>query len=122
MITMSNCRLYGGGQVLLSPQAHLDDGKMEVWLLRGKRVISVFRQVYSIMRQRHHREPSIEYFKAKSISVSTKPQLPFHRDGDPAGSSPLRAWIEPQAIKLLIPTTAPNGLFLQRGVPLSDAI
>jgi len=122
MITLSNCRLYGGGHIVLSPNAHLDDGQMEIWLFKGSGRRRIFHHIVSIARHRHYDSPHIDFFMARSISVDTKPELPFHRDGDPAGLTPFKAWIEPQALRLLVPTTAPNGLFQNTGIPLSQAL
>ena len=57
-----------------------------------------------------------------AIVIYTEPELPYHRDGDPAGVTPFKAWIEPQGLRLLVPTTAPNGLFKNAGVALKKAL
>ncbi|VAW37646.1 hypothetical protein MNBD_CHLOROFLEXI01-4625, partial [hydrothermal vent metagenome] len=39
---ISNCRLYAGGGLTISPQAKLDDGLFEVWLFQGKHIGKMF--------------------------------------------------------------------------------
>ena len=120
MAIISNCRLYAGGQFLLSPQALIDDGKMEIWIFKGTSRLSLFKYMWFISRQRHLNNPEILYFEAESVTVNSDPALPYHRDGDPAGTTPFSAWIESGALKFLVPTTAPESLFSKRGSPLAD--
>ena len=120
MIVISNCRLYAGGQLLLSPDALIDDGKMEIWIFKGTRRLTLFKYLWSIRRQHHISNPNILYYKAKSVAVDSEPSLPYHRDGDPAGSTPFSTHIERAALRFLVPTTAPKNLFSQPGAPFID--
>lgn len=120
MAVTSNCRLYAGGQFLLNPGALIDDGKMEIWLFKGSSRLSLFKYMWSISRQRHIGNPEILFFEAKEITVDSEPVLPYHRDGDPAGSTPFTARIESGALRFLVPTTAPKDLFSKQGYPLAE--
>jgi diacylglycerol kinase (ATP) len=122
MAVISNCRRYAGGQFLLSPRALIDDGKMEVWLFKGTKPAALFRYMLAISRQRHLRDSNILFFKAESVTVESEPALPYHRDGDPAGSTPVTTRIEARALKFLVPTTAPKDIFSKPGSLLVDLL
>jgi diacylglycerol kinase (ATP) len=120
MVIISNCRRYAGGQFLLSPQAQIDDGKMEVWLFKGTKPAALFRYMLSISRGQHLQDSNILFFMAESVTVESEPVLPYHRDGDPAGTSPVTTRIEANVLKFLVPTTAPEDIFSKPGTPLAD--
>ncbi|MEZ4664884.1 MAG: diacylglycerol kinase family lipid kinase [Caldilineaceae bacterium] len=121
MITISNCRLFGGGELRLNAQAVLDDGVFEVWLFRGQQWPTVMRYVLEIGLDNHANDPNIEMLRGRSVSVVTNPSVPYHVDGERAGATPFSATIHQGALRLLAPSTAPPGLFNQVGEPLRQA-
>lgn len=50
--------------------------------------------------------------------METERPIPVHTDGDPAGETPIHCIIVPEALRLLVPRSAPHGLFRQPGLPL----
>ena len=116
LILVSNCRLYGGGEVILSPQAQLDDGLFEVWLFKGKGPAQVMKQM---VQAKLDRFPDAEMVNGRYISIYTDPIFPCQTDGDKAGHTPLRCEIKPRALRLLVPDTAPPDLFGKPGEPLA---
>ncbi|MCB8992226.1 MAG: diacylglycerol kinase family lipid kinase [Ardenticatenaceae bacterium] len=118
LIVASNCRLYAGGLVKLSPQAFLDDGLFEVWLFRGSGIGKTAQHLWHSLRGEHlHREDMI-LIHGRSIAIHSDPIMPCQTDGDKAGFTPLYCEIKPQALHILIPDTAPPDLFSQPGTPL----
>jgi diacylglycerol kinase (ATP) len=118
MITVSNCRLYAGGELRLSPAAQLDDGLFEVWLFRGKETLVIFQYLMEVALGRHQDDPNVEMVTGREVSVHTEPPLPYHKDGDPAGTTPFACTLKPGALRLLAPNTAPPDLFGRPGEPL----
>lgn len=118
MITVTNCRLYAGGEIRLSANAVLDDGLFEVWLFRGQAWSSMMRYILEMGLENHANDPNVDMLYAKSVSIETDPPFPFHIDGEPVGQTPFCCEIHPQVLRLLVPQTAPPGLFSQAGVPL----
>ena len=112
LILVSNCRLYGGGEVLLSPQAKLDDGLFEVWLFQGRGPAQVMNQ---IVQAKLGRFPDAMMVNGRYITIYTDPIFPCQTDGDKAGYTPLRCEIKPGALRLLVPDTAAPDLFGQSG-------
>jgi diacylglycerol kinase (ATP) len=115
LVLISNCRLYAGGQVILSPQARLDDGMWEVWLFRGQNPADVFHHLVQALRGKHLQDRKTTLVNGRSITIHTTPTMPYQTDGDPTGKTPLTCEIKPGVLHLLVPTTAPKDLFNQPG-------
>lgn len=126
MVTISNCRLYGGGELHLNPTAVLDDGFFEVWLFGGKEFagkdvpesFTTMQYLVEMALGRHAQDPHVQKVVGRHVRVTTDPILPFQQDGDPAGQTPFECEIKPRALRLLVPPTAPEGLFSRPGQPL----
>jgi diacylglycerol kinase (ATP) len=73
LVLLSNCRLYAGGRINLSPRARLDDGQFEVWLFRGDSVKAAFHHVYQAWQERHHIAPDVTKVNGRYITVHTDP-------------------------------------------------
>lgn len=116
MVIISNCRRYAGGKFLLSPKASLDDGLLEVWLFKGRVGWGIFRYMAFMAIGRHLDHPDAQMVTGREITVETEPKMPFHRDGDPAGYVPLHCWVKPKALRLLVPQTVSESLFVQPGL------
>jgi diacylglycerol kinase (ATP) len=116
MVVISNCRRYAGGKFLLSPKASLDDGLLEVWLLKGRSGWGIYRYMVLMGSGRHLNHPDTQMITGRNIVVETDPIMPFHRDGDPAGTVPLHCWVKPGALRLLVPQNVSASLFSQPGI------
>jgi YegS/Rv2252/BmrU family lipid kinase len=128
LIVISNSRLYAGGLVELSSNALMDDGYMEVSLFRAGEVSSrigtpraglMARYLTEIRLNLKLWDPGVVTLAGKQMIVETQPKMPSHIDGEWAGYSPLVCEVQPQAIRLLVPDSAPQALFRQPGEPLA---
>jgi diacylglycerol kinase (ATP) len=117
MIMISNCRRYAGGEYVLNPDAILDDGLFEVRMFAGSRKRDVFSFLIDLVRGKILDNSNIRVAKGTRIRVSTRTPAPVHRDGDPAGFTPVDCHVEPASLKILVPNTASASLFLQPGTP-----
>ncbi|MCP4424572.1 MAG: diacylglycerol kinase family lipid kinase [Chloroflexi bacterium] len=117
---VSNCRRYAGGEVLLSPQAKLDDGLFEVWLFRGDSPRHIFQALLNVKLGRHLQDDAIAMVNGRRIAIHTEPIIPAQTDGDRAGDSPLICEVKPGALRVLVPDTAPSDLFSLPGEPLLE--
>lgn len=118
LVLISNCRLYAGGQIRLSPNACLDDGVAEVWLFRGQGLGNTLHYLLEARRGRHHLDPNVTQVNGRAITITSDPVMPGQTDGDKAGYTPFRCTVNPRALHLLVPATAPPGLFSLPGIPL----
>ena len=118
---VSNCRLYAGGGLTISPQAKLDDGQFEVWLFKGKNILKMFH--YGTLMKLGRREHSgMEMVNGRSITIHTTPTMPCQTDGEPSGHTPINCQIKPGALRVLVPSAAPEDLFQHPGTPLTSPI
>ena len=119
LVLVSNCRRFAGGEVLLHPDAALDDGQFEVALFRGEGTVRAFQYLWETWRGQHLDDPAITVVRGQEVTVETARTMPVHTDGDPAGQTPFTCRIEPGALRLLVPRTAPRGLFQRPGLSLT---
>ncbi len=115
---ISNCRRYAGGEVILSPQARLDDGLFEVWLFRGQSVPRILQILLKIKLGHHLEDDGITMVNGRRVTIHTDPIIPAQIDGERGGASPITCQIQPGILRLLTPDTAPPDLFSQPGEPL----
>ena len=115
---VSNCRRYAGGEVVLSPNARLDDGLFEVWLFRGSGVARILQSLIKVKLGRHLEDEMITMVNGRRVTIHTTPIMPAQADGERAGYSPLTCEIKPGALRLLVPNTAPSDLFSLPGEAL----
>jgi diacylglycerol kinase (ATP) len=116
MVNISNSRLFAGGELRLNPNAVLDDGQFEVWMFRGRDWPQVLQYTLEISRAAHWKHPDVEFVRCRNVAVSVQTKTVYHVDGDPGGHAPFTCRLLPQALRILIPNTAPQGLFLGAGV------
>lgn len=115
LVLVTNCRRFAGGEVLLNAGARLDDGRFEIFLFPGKGALQTFQYLWQVWRGQHESNPNVTVLNGTSVQVSTTQPMPIHADGDPAGQTPFDCHIEPGALHLLVPRTAPRGLFAGGG-------
>ncbi len=118
---ISICRYYVGGEVLLSPDAKLDDGVFEIWMFEGDNLLDIVQHLFLARFQQHHESSRAILVNGRNVTITTDPIIACQTDGELAGYTPLHVQIKPRAIRLLAPASAPADLFALPGVPLRDA-
>ena len=116
---ISNCRLYAGGGLTISPEARLDDGYFEVLLFEGRHITKLF-QYGALLKLGRREYPGMVMVSGRSITVHTTPSMPYQTDGELGGHTPLTCELKPGALRILIPASAPSDLFWQEGTFLSQ--
>ncbi len=101
-VEVANSR-YTGTSFKIAPEAKIDDGLLDVVILKPIsrwRILNLFPTIYS---GSHINHPEIETFKAKNISLTTADPMPLMPDGEFIGHTPASISCEPGAIELLSP-------------------
>ncbi|NJN55776.1 MAG: diacylglycerol kinase family lipid kinase [Anaerolineae bacterium] len=111
LVLISNCRLYAGGQIMLSPDAQLDDGQVEVWLFHGEGLADTLQFLVEAKLERHHHHPNVTRVNGRAITIYATPPAPCQTDGDKAGYTPLHISVKSRALRLLAPNTTPPASF-----------
>lgn len=122
MITITNVRLFAGGVLELNPNAALDDGQFEVWLVHGKGLPALSRLMVATTIGRGAEHPDLTVLPGRRVVVQSAEPMPVHADGDPFGTTPFHCELVPGALRMLIPQSAPAGLFTKPGAPLHQFI
>lgn len=100
----SNIRGYAGGFVELSPEAKIDDGLLDFWLLRGRSLTDAVGPAVNVLMGRHVDAPGLIHFRAEEATFEADGRLPLHVDGEPGPSeSSVRLRLRPRALKVLMP-------------------
>lgn len=103
-ILITNGNSTGGGSgVNLSPFVKIDDGKLDVFALKGE-LTSLMGMVGNVV----HIEglaKSADHWQGKTVKVSASPKIGFYADGEeePIGKTPMTATLLPEAIQVLVP-------------------
>jgi len=117
LILVSNIKQYIG-TLSVAREARMDDGLLDVFVFKGLGFPYAVRHLLKIISRRHLQDPQIVHRQARHIEVRTEWAIPVQVDGDPIGATPVTLKVVPQALRVLVPPSAPPGLFtptVQRG-------
>jgi diacylglycerol kinase (ATP) len=102
----TNIRHYAG-EYLLSPDAHLDDGMMDLWLLSGNSLPDAFRHFFDLVAGRHLTSDQARCLPFHSTRIESDSPFSIQIDGDPMiGGSRAEIVVRPRALKVLMPQQA----------------
>jgi diacylglycerol kinase (ATP) len=94
---------YTGTTFLIAPRARLDDGLLDVVLLKRISRIGLLRLFRTVFDGSHIRNPHVEYLQVRSITVTETVAGQLVPDGEILGKSPARFDCLPAAIRFLWP-------------------
>ena len=95
---------YTGTDFLIAPKARLDDGLLDVVLLNRISRLELLRLFRTVYDGSHLRHPQVEYFQARSVTVTESRPGRLIPDGEVLGSTPARFECLPGAIDFLWPS------------------
>jgi len=92
---------YHGMGFALVPDADPADGLLDVVVFSGMGQLAVVRHFLRVARGRERREPRIELFRGKRITVHGAPRvLPAHVDGRSIGVTPVTFEVKPGSLRV----------------------
>ena len=97
--------LYAGGGMMLSPQAKIDDGKLDVVSASGLTRAQVMRELARIHKGGHIANPKVRVTQGKQVRVETfQPEdaMQIEADGNVRGFTPVEFRIMPGALRFVI--------------------
>lgn len=100
LTAVANGQYFGGG-MQLAPMARIDDGKMDLVVIRGMSKLSLFVNMARIYKGTHLTHPKISLHSVQEVRVSGKRPLLIELDGEVPGTTPVRFRLVPGAIKVL---------------------
>jgi len=111
LVLISNAQLYAR-LVRVAANAYLDDGLLDVCVFKGSSLASTVHHAVMVFARRHLRDPQVEYYQCRKVSISTATPLPVQVDGDPIGTTPMEFEVVPRALNVIVPQNSPQRLFL----------
>jgi YegS/Rv2252/BmrU family lipid kinase len=101
-VAVGNSRSFGGGMLLL-PHAELDDGKLDVLLVKEASKLAYLRGLAKVFKGAHLDSPHVELLRGEVIEVSSDRPFVIYADGDPIGATPAAIRVEPGALRVIGP-------------------
>jgi YegS/Rv2252/BmrU family lipid kinase len=89
---------YTGGNMLMAPEAQIDDGLFDAVVLAPLSRLSLIKTFPKIFNGTHAENPAVQFIKAKSASVYTQPQKVLLPDGEIFGTTPTEINILPRRV------------------------
>jgi diacylglycerol kinase (ATP) len=103
----NNIRRYMGGLAVLSPEAHMDDGEFDLWLLSGNSLADAFRQAYDLWRGYHLTSTTARRIPFRTLRVEAEAPFLVQADGEPRPETrEVVVTIQPRALRMLMPPKA----------------
>jgi len=106
---LGNSRSYGG-VLNVTGRARIDDGRLQMYLLRRGGLLRLLWLLPWVVLGRHYQRPHAVSRDVAALEVRT-PGLPVQIDGEYAGETPLRFAIVPQALRVIVPRGLKTPLF-----------
>jgi len=97
--------LYAGGGMMLSPQAKIDDGKLDVVTASGLNRAQVARELTRIHKGGHVANPRVRVVQGECVSVETfspEDAMPIEVDGNVRGVTPVEFRVMPKALRFVV--------------------
>jgi len=109
MTTFANGRCYAGG-MRISPASSLDDGALEMVLVRALRPAQVVLLLPTVFVGQHLRHRAVSVTPFRRLRLTARDAVPLHCDGESltplAAGASVDLRVEPAAIRLLAPPKA----------------
>lgn len=101
-VVVGNCR-FSAGVFRATPRAKIDDGLLDVCILRKLNWVKLARHAAFARTNRFLRHPDVLYFQGKRVEfLPNDSEIPLLQvDGDPAARIPATFSIEPRAIRIV---------------------
>ena len=97
--------LYAGGGMMLSPQAQIDDGKLDVVTASGLNRASIVRELARIHKGGHVANPKVRIAQGEGVSIETfsaADAMLIEVDGNVRGVTPVEFRVMPKALRFVV--------------------
>jgi diacylglycerol kinase (ATP) len=112
MVVIGNSQLYGG-VVKFTAHATIDDGLLDICVIKGRGMLSAPRRLVSIFARHYNRDPLVQYYQGKQIEIRGKrgKHLPIQVDGDYLGKTTMSFRVVPDSLWIMVPPNADRSLW-----------
>jgi len=105
-VAVANSKYYGGG-MMVAPTADLQDGLLDVVIIKDMRKLRFLRLLPSVFRGAHIRAPEVETIRARTVEISASRPFEMFADGDPIAELPATVRVLSGAVRAILPAAAP---------------
>ena len=103
----NNIRRYMGGLAVLSPNAFMDDGEFDLWLLSGNHLGDALMRAYELWRGHHLTSDMARRIPFRHLRVAADSPFLVQADGEPLPEThEVNITIKSRALRMLIPPSA----------------
>jgi YegS/Rv2252/BmrU family lipid kinase len=99
---IANAGYFGVPGITLDPKVKIDDGLLDVFVIRQMDLLGLFSLAASVARGSEKKAPT-HHWQAKSIRIESDPPQPTQADGEMWGKSPVNICINPQSLNVIVP-------------------
>ena len=119
LLIIGNTRLYGG-LMTFTYRACCDDGQLDICIVRRQPFWGRLLVALNAIRKHHPLGPRVSYERFQSLAIDASSPVPIQVDGEPIGTLPVIFRVAPQMLTVIVPRSAPDGLFCRETVDASD--
>ena len=97
-----------GGKLEFAPQAKMDDGLLDLCILRSFGFRDLVRMIWNSLTGKLERDRSVSFYQAKRIEIATDPPQRVQIDGEPEEDLklPFVCEVVPRALRVRVPVDA----------------
>jgi len=99
-VVVANSGYYGSG-MHIAPDAVLDDGTLDVVVIRAASKLSLIRSMPKLYDGTHVELEEVVVLRGREVSVSASNPVPAYGDGERLGPLPAHASVRPKALQVL---------------------
>jgi diacylglycerol kinase family enzyme len=103
-ILVLNSGALGSPYVRWGTDIHLDDGQVEVYVLRPRAVLDYFSIAWDLLRGQRQGDPSMRCLSAtQQVVIHANQPLQVQGDGEVIGQTPVEVTVAPVAVQVITP-------------------
>jgi YegS/Rv2252/BmrU family lipid kinase len=102
-VAVGNSKVYGGGMYVL-PDAEIDDGKLDVMLVKEASKPRLLALLPRVFKGTHGTSDLVEFHRGQEIEVSSDRPFAIYADGDPIGATPAIMRVERRSLRVIAPS------------------
>jgi diacylglycerol kinase (ATP) len=100
---VANVGRLGWRWISLGPAISCEDGKLDVCVFSPRGIEQKLAMAARLILKRYCGATYMTYIKAREVSIECSPIAPVQSDGDFIGTTPLRAFVVPSALRVIVP-------------------
>lgn len=101
LVVVGNGSFFGGG-MKIAPQALLDDGLVDVIMVKNFGKLELLANIARVYRGAHLSHPKVEMCRGSRVHIKTREKAYLELDGEPVGYGDIEFQVIPAGIKIMV--------------------